>query len=1032
MEEKRMKTSGRLDETEVYRWYDIMKSNHDLVEIRIIGDRQVGSGYFTNAQDIVEAIKPYSDKCGIYFTMNSINPACYSREQKNRIVFHPKNTTTDAEILTRDYVLIDLDPVRPSGVCSTKEEAIKAHEKGNDVYQFLLDNGFYEPIMLFSSSGIHLYLRCCMTNTPENTNIVKRFLQAIDMLFSDEYVSCDCSVYNAARIARLPGSFSSKGASNDASRPQRKCRFLNIPQEIKINTIEYFQKVANMYPTNDMPSRDNNYSTEKFNLDDFIKRHNIAITKVEKIAGGKKYILEHCPFNADHKGKDAVLFQKDTGEIAFHCFHASDSDKGWREFRTFFEPDAYTKNTEHYSNRFGRYRGRYMDEAPVFVPQEESDDKGKKWLGMNDIKRVNIEELLSIPTGYKELDKKIGGLFAGELTVLSGANACVDCDTEYFNGKGWKKISEYTEGDKVLQYNEDGSAELVTPLRYIKEPCDNLHLMKSTHGVNQCLCDEHNVVYMSDDGKPAKIRMKDLMEQHESTEKGFPGKLYTTFKYSGKGIDLSDAEIRVMCAVICDGSFIHAYADKSLTVIRLKKQRKIDRLEKLLHDAHIEYRKEQYCPKDRSIYNYIFKAPRVEKEFGDYWYGCNAHQLAIVAEEVFNFDGCIAGGAFYQTRRSTIDFIQFALASCGKRSSIIPDNRVGKQVGKGKYRYKSVCYALRVYKENMVSLYYRKKKTQITDYKTKDGYKYCFTVPSGMLVLRREGRINITGNCGKTSWLDCVALNAVQSGYKVGIWSGEMQDWRFQNWINQIAAGKSYTKKNKEYDNLYYVPTLVSDKINEWLTDKLFLYNNNYGNNFQQIMSDIMSLVDTKGIQLVIIDNLAALNIDSYDGEMFSKQRKFILEIKDYAKRKNIHIILVCHPRKQTTFLRKESISGTADLTNIADNVFIIHRVGRDFEERATEFLGATEVQKYMTYSNLIEVCKNRNFGVVDYIAGMYFEPESKRLKNDIAEHIQYGWEDIAEQEDISYDTSYQPNNDMAASNEFDEQGYEYLEDLPY
>ena len=228
MEEKRIKTSGRLDETEVYRWYDIMKSNHDLVEIRIIGDRQVGSGYFTNAQDIVEAIKPYSDKSGIYFTMNSINPACYSREQKNRIVFHPKNTTTDAEILTRDYVLIDLDPVRPSGVCSTKEEAIKAHEKGNDVYQFLLDNGFYEPIMLFSSSGIHLYLRCCMTNTPENTNIVKRFLQAIDMLFSDEYVSCDCSVYNAARIARLPGSFSSKGASNDASRPQRKCRFLNI------------------------------------------------------------------------------------------------------------------------------------------------------------------------------------------------------------------------------------------------------------------------------------------------------------------------------------------------------------------------------------------------------------------------------------------------------------------------------------------------------------------------------------------------------------------------------------------------------------------------------------------------------------------------------------------------------------------------------------------------------------------------------------------------------------------------------------
>ena len=78
MEEKRMKISGRLDETEVYRWYDIMKSNHDLVEIRIIGDRQVGSGYFTNAQDIVEAIKPYSDKSGIYFTIYNGRRDSYS------------------------------------------------------------------------------------------------------------------------------------------------------------------------------------------------------------------------------------------------------------------------------------------------------------------------------------------------------------------------------------------------------------------------------------------------------------------------------------------------------------------------------------------------------------------------------------------------------------------------------------------------------------------------------------------------------------------------------------------------------------------------------------------------------------------------------------------------------------------------------------------------------------------------------------------------------------------------------------------
>ena len=36
----------------------------------------------------------------------------------------------------------------------------------------------------------------------------------------------------------------------------------------------------------------------------------------------------------------------------------------------------------------------------------------------------------------------------GDVTVLSGLSGCVDCDTEYFNGTEWKKISDYSYGDK--------------------------------------------------------------------------------------------------------------------------------------------------------------------------------------------------------------------------------------------------------------------------------------------------------------------------------------------------------------------------------------------------------------------------------------------------------------------------------------------------------------------------------------------------------------------------------------------------------
>ena len=37
----------------------------------------------------------------------------------------------------------------------------------------------------------------------------------------------------------------------------------------------------------------------------------------------------------------------------------------------------------------------------------------------------------------------------------------------------------------------------------------------------------------------------------------------------------------------------------------------------------------------------------------------------------------------------------------------------------------------------------------MTPFESKDGFMYCFSVPSGVLVLRRNNRVFVTGNCGK-------------------------------------------------------------------------------------------------------------------------------------------------------------------------------------------------------------------------------------------------------------------------------------------
>jgi archaellum biogenesis ATPase FlaH len=658
-----------MNEITIRQWYDTFKSGEELVEVRIVDNayKRTYSGYFTDVNTLLNEIRKY-DNCNIYFTLNAINPACYDREQHDRIVTKPKSTTSDNDIVGRDWILIDIDTKKPSDTNSTDEEKEMAKEVVNNVFKFLRDEGFEKPVVCDSGNGFHLLYKIAMKNSNENTTICKEFLQVLDMLFSNPNVEIDCTTHNASRVCKLYGTFSRKG-SNTKKRPQRESKILRIPDEIKITPNEYFAKVAAMLPKPEQPSKSNYYSNEKFDLEAFLNKHHIAVRNIVRTSSFTKYILDECPFNSSHRAPDSAIFEMSNGGLGFKCLHSSCSQYTWKDFRLKFEPDAYDhKEYQRHEHKMQYYSSQKKE---PFVPKKEDSAKGKKWLAMTDVQYVDMSKLVAIPTGYKELDKKIIGLLMGDVTVLSG----------------------------------------------------------------------------------------------------------------------------------------------------------------------------------------------------------------------------------------------------------------------------------------------------------------------------------LSGS-GKTSWIDCVVLNAVQRGYKVGIWSGELQDFRFQSWIDQISAGKNYVCKKEGYENYYYAPKNIANQINKWLEGKLFLYNNNYGSKWQQLFADIKTLVENEGTQLVVLDNLMALQIDSYDGDKYTQQTRFINDLKEYAKAKNIHVILVCHPRKEGGFLRKESISGTADLTNLADSVIIIHRIGKDFEQRAGEFFGKDKVLPYLKYNSVIEVCKNRSMGVIDLLVGMYYEVESRRLKNEISENIVYGWQE--------------------------------------
>ena len=683
-----------INESTIRCWWAVLKGEGKLTEVRLLakkGGRQKNySGYFKSVDSLLSALAPFADSdYGIYYTLNAINEACYGRIQRERFVENP-TTTSDQDVIGRDLVLIDLDPKRPSDTNASDEEVKYAWEVAQRIRDFLRDSGFYSPVMAMSGNGVHLLYRVQMANTPAVQELVKDFLKALDMMFGDDRIDVDTSVFNASRIAKMIGTRSNKGFDSD-ERPQRLSYFIDIPDTFEVTDIAYFQKIASIIPKQEKPSRYNRFApSEDFDVEAFFAQHNIAIHSVSKFSGGTKYVLEECPFNSNHKHPDAAVFKLDNGALGFRCLHASCQQYSWRDFRLHYDPQAYDRRAYDEHIQLQQYYAPQPPAPPQ--PMPETEEKGKKWLDMTDIKYVNPAKLPFVPTGILELDKKVMGLMMGDVTIISG---------------------------------------------------------------------------------------------------------------------LSGA--------------------------------------------------------------------------------------------------------------------------------------------------------------------------------------------------------------GKTSLLDNIILNVIQRNYKVACWSGELQDFRFQSWLDQMAAGKNYVRQATGYEDLYFAPQDVCKQVNEWLKGKLFLYNNDYGNKWNQLFADIQEIVESQGVSVVVIDNLMALNL-TYNGEKNEKQTQFINDLKDYAKRKNIHVILVCHPRKEQSYqlLRMESISGTADLTNLCDNLFIIHRVGRDFERRAKEFFGDWVIDNYKKYDVVLEVCKNRSYGIKDFLVGMYYEKESRRLKNDIAEHIVYGWQESGEDMPLDiYESEFDTGKDL-------------------
>lgn len=190
------------------------------------------SGYFDvshidAAADAAAFLTRTASARGVYFTLNPLSPALLARRANRVDVLAKGEGSSDSDVLSRRWLLIDCDPSRPSGISASDAEHAAAKEVAVAIRNHLHSLGWPDPILADSGNGWHLLYRVDLPATDGGT--VQRCLHALAERFGSPSVGVDKAVFNPSRICKLYGTFGRKGDHTE-DRPHRLSRIIRIPE----------------------------------------------------------------------------------------------------------------------------------------------------------------------------------------------------------------------------------------------------------------------------------------------------------------------------------------------------------------------------------------------------------------------------------------------------------------------------------------------------------------------------------------------------------------------------------------------------------------------------------------------------------------------------------------------------------------------------------------------------------------------------------------------------------------------------------
>lgn len=284
---------------------------------------------------------------------------------------------------------------------------------------------------------------------------------------------------------------------------------------------------------------------------------------------------------------------------------------------------------------------------------------------------------------------------------------------------------------------------------------------------------------------------------------------------------------------------------------------------------------------------------------------------------------------------------------------------------------------------------------RLSDVKTADlfslpkistGFRTLDKVLAGGIYLGQTVIVTGKRGDGKSTFTSQILVNALDQGIRVLAYSGELPDYFFKRWMDFQAAGKhNVIDRAAENGSIsYFVTNEKISKIEEWYNERAYLYDNQSTSDdeLEDLLQTIEKAVQQYEIQFVLLDNLMTALDVGMSVDLYRAQSKFVDKLVKMAKRLQVAVILVVHPRKNR-FGNDDTdeVSGSADITNKVDIVMTYKRNLASFENA----------------ERVVTVSKNRLTGklaVGEAAIPLYYDEASKRICEDKADFIKpYGWE---------------------------------------